>query len=165
MTEQEYKEHFKNLAEKHKSILHTDSSKAFFYIESVDELTEFDKGLALMKKDVCMLLVASGGEFDDNNSENHTDEQTGEIYILMRKKNASKINDLYSGAKEILKECLARTKQDFRINPNPHKRFRISKIPYQKVGPMNDLWYGYMATVTFVCPFGYTVNSGTWTDK
>jgi len=29
---------------------------------------------------------------------------------------------------------------------------------------MNDYWYGYMASVTFICPFGYSVNSGTWTD-
>ncbi|MCX2473575.1 hypothetical protein OQZ33_04440 [Pedobacter sp. MC2016-05] len=165
MTEQEYRSHFENLAEKHRLILHSDTNKAFFYIESVDELNEFDEALNLMKSNVCMLIVASSGEFGDNNSESHVDEQNCEIYILMRKKSSQRVSDLYSATKEILKDCLARTKRDLRANPNPHKHFRFNNIPYQKVGPMNDDWYGYIATVTFTCPFGYNVNSGTWTDK
>jgi len=132
MTEADYKEQFQSLAEKHRLLLHTEADKAFFYIDSVDELTDFDLALNAMNKHACMLLVASNGEFDDNNSENHVDEQNGEIYILMRKKNANTINDIYTQTKTILKDCLARTKSDLRKNPDPRKHFRISKIPYQK---------------------------------
>lgn len=165
MTEIEYRDQFEVLATLHKELLHTEGNKAFFYIDSIDELSEFDKALNLMKKDACMLLVASDGEFDDMGTENHVDEMSGSVYILLRKRTGSTNAQLYTSAKSILLDVLARTKSDLRTNPDPRKRFRISKIPYQKVGPMNSNWYGYVAGLTFNCPFGYSVNSGSWTDK
>lgn len=164
MTESQYIAYFKNLATQHKLINHDDDiNRAFFYIENPDELNEFDEGLRTMSSDIAMLLTATMGEFDDAQSENHTDEINAQVYIVMRKKTDVNIREINQQCKEILLSVLARTKSDYRNNFQT--RFSISKIPYQKVGAMADEWYGYTSLISFICPFGYSINSAIWADK
>ena len=158
-SEADYIEYYENLATQHKCIVHDEADKSFFYVENPDDLEEFDEYLRTIKKRVAMLLVANNGEFNDNGSNNYTDELNAQVYIVIRKTGDKTIRELNNEAKIILRSVIARTRKD-----HP-KEFRINKVPYTPVGPMCENWYGYTAMLTFICPFGFSVDSGTWLDK
>ena len=161
MTEQQYIALFEAKAQQHRFIQHVDAEgqKAFFYIENPDELGEFDIALRNIEKDCAMLLVANNGEFNDSGSNNYTEELNGQLYIVIRKKSDSTIREINNAARSILLEVLGRVRLENKYT------FRLDKLPFQKVGPMNDVWYGYTVAITFVCPFSFSLNNGNWLDK
>lgn len=159
MTEQEFSCYFKTLAQNHKAILHSSQNNAFFYIETLDELTDFDEALRTMEGNVAMLLIANQGELSDANTNSYLDTIGGQLYILFRKRDDISIVEINTQAKQIIKDVFARVRKEH------NTKFRINELPYQKVGPMNLEWYGYTAMFTFRCPFGFSVDCGTWLDK
>lgn len=163
MTDFDYIEYFKKLAVYHRSIAHSETGKAFFFIENADDLEAFDDALRSTPSHFVMLMCFEQGELDDSGSENHVDEVAISIYILIRKGEDRDLGFIKDESKKILMDMITRTKRDFRKSEKK-PTFNISKIPYQSVGPMKDEWYGRMAVLSFVCPFGYTVDSGTWSD-
>lgn len=168
ITEDQLVAYYEKLAKSHHLIAHqVDGKKAFFEINEVFDLNNFDEALRTATGTTVMLITASESQLDDNNSESHNEELECEIYLLQRKKTGVSEKDIRTACKQILKEVLGRTKRDSRsqsIVPGERINFRISQIPVQKVGPMKLEWYGYQAVLRFTCPFGYTVDSGTWTD-
>lgn len=159
MTEAQYTDYFKMLAENHKLIKHNTTKKAFFYIELIEELTEFDQALRNMHGDIAVLLTGSSGEFNDGNSNSYTDDITAQLYIVMRKKSNQSVAEINLKTKSILIDFLARARKE------NSTKFRIQNLPYTKVAGMNDVWYGYTAMLTFSCPFGFSLDNGTWLDK
>lgn len=168
VTEDECITYYENLAKVHKVIQHeVGGQKSFFEIEDLESLDNFDEALRNVVGSTVMLLYASDGELNDNDTENHNQELDCQIYILQRKTNAVAVSQIRSACIEIIKEVLGRTKREARqglVFPGKIVQFRINKIPVRKVGPMCLDWFGYTALLTFTCPFGYTVDSGSWTD-
>ncbi len=168
MNEQEYVDYFENLAIQSKDINHTQGGKdTFFYIEDGDDLDAFDQALRTGVQSPCMLLVGDEGELDDSDSENHVQQAEGSFYILSKKTNNRSIRELRAECFPIAVRILAKMKQDAKRNrvvPGKTVHFRISRVPYGKVGPMNGSWYGYVMAFRFDCPFGFSVTSEFWRD-
>lgn len=168
LTEDLFISYFEKLAIAHLTIKHKAGGlKSFFEVEDTDELTAFDEAIRNATGSTVMLVVAGEGELDDNNSDSHVQVFDFQIYILQKLKTGVKISDIRSACMAVLKTVLARTKYDRRrdnIVPGKTVNFRIDKIPVRKVGPMSLNWYGYTAMLSFSCPFGLPVESGTWSD-
>jgi phosphopantetheine adenylyltransferase len=169
VTEDQYISYFEKLAVAHKQILHDpEGITSFVEVEDPEELSAFDEALRSATGDTVMLIVAGEGELNDNDSENHVQTVDAQIYILQRKLDGRKTSDIRTATIGIIRDIVGRTKKDARYNsliPGKIITFRINNIPVRKVGPISLEWYGHTALITFSCPFGYTVDSGTWTDK
>jgi len=168
VTEDKYIEYVKKLASAHIDLQHgVNGVSSFFEIEDEENFGNFDDALRNATARTVMLLVAAEGELDDNGCDNHTQEMDCQFYILQKKRAGVTIPQIRSACIVIIKEILGRMKSDARSNKivvGKNITFLISKVPYRKVGPMNLDWYGYTVMIRFTCPFGYTVDSGTWTD-
>jgi len=170
MNEDQFIEYFENLATQSRDINHDqEKKKSFFYIEDAFTLDEFDEALRNAAQTPVMILVADDGSFTDNNSANYTQEVEGEILILARIQPKKNIRQIRAMCLPIVLSLLARMKLDSsknKILPDPKKKvfFRIEDIPYRKIGPMNLEWYGYAFNFKFICPFGFSVTSGSWRD-
>jgi hypothetical protein len=169
VTEDQYISYFEKLAKAHRQIQHNpDGVSSFVEVEEPDELSAFDEALRSTTGDTVMLVVAAEGQLDDNSSENHVQTVDAQIYILQKKTDGIKTADIRTVTISIIRDILGRTKSDARLNsiiPGKVISFRINNIPVRKVGPINLDWYGHTVLISFTCPFGYTVDSGTWTDK
>lgn len=167
--EEQFVSYFENLAIRSKAINHTkDGGKSFFYIEEPDDTSQFDDALRNAVTSPTFLLVADNGEFSDNNTENHTQEINGQFYVVAKITDRLNSRQARAFCLPIVVDFLARIKQDARKNEILARKiisFRIDKIPYQKVGPINDKWYGYTVWFSFTCPFGFSVTSGSWRDN
>jgi hypothetical protein len=168
ITEDQYIGYFEKLARAHRQLQHeVDGKECFFEVEDPDELNSFDDALRNLTSKTVMLIVAGEGELNDNNSENHVQIVDCQLYILQKETIGISPADIRSNCIEILRGILGRTKREALRNqmiPGKLITFRINNVPLRKVGPMNLNWYGYTALISFSCPFGYTVDSGTWTD-
>lgn len=157
----DYNAYFESLASKHKLIAHSPTNKAFFFIDNDEDLSAFDEALRNMSSSCVMGIIINTGELNDAQSSNHTDTLNIQLYLLKIKTNNNTVIELYDWAKIRLTEIVGRTKIDFKTKkPN----FDIDSIPYQKVGPMNEQWYGMTAVLSFTCPFGFSVTSAIWAD-
>jgi hypothetical protein len=169
ITEDQYISYFEELARTHKQILHqVDGKVSFIEVEDPDDLSAFDEALRSATGDTMMLAIAGEGELDDNDSENHVQTVDVQLYVLKRKLDYVSTSDIRTATIGIIRDILGRTKKDAReqkLIPGKYINFRISKVPVRKIGPVELDWYGHAAYITFSCPFGYTVDSGTWTDK
>jgi hypothetical protein len=169
INEEEYISYFENLAIDSREINHTlEGKETFFCIDNPDNMQEFDNALRNCVGSPAFLLVADHGEFNDNNSVNHTQEINGQFYIVAKKTDELSIRQARALCLPIALNFLARMKKDARekkIIPGKLITFRIDNIPYQKVSEMNVVWYGYTVWFTFTCPFGFTVDSGTWRNN
>jgi hypothetical protein len=168
INEEQIVNYFEALAISSKAINHTaDGGKSFFYIDEPDNLDEFDQALRSSATSPAMLLIADEGEFDDNNTANHTQEISGQFYILAKTNDDFTKRNARAMCLPIVLDFLARMIVDARKNkliPSKAITFRISKVPYKTVGPIDLTWYGYAVWFSFICPFGFTVTSGSWRD-
>jgi hypothetical protein len=168
LTEDQFISYFEKLANAHRTIAHNlDGQQSFFEVEDPDELSAFNEALRYATGSTVMLLVAGEGELDDNNSENHVQVVDFQIYILQKKETDVKTSDIRSVCIEVIKSIVGRTKHDCRrgrIVPGKSVNFRIENVPIRMVGPIELNWYGYTTQLSFTCPFGWSVDSGTWTD-
>lgn len=167
MNEDQYIEYFASLASSHHQLQHMkDGHKSFFYVEDAMNLLEFDEALRNMSGSTAMLLVAEDGELDDNESENHVDQMEGSIFILAQvKEHGRTVREARAFCKPIIMDFVAKMRKDSRkqqIIAGKLVHFRVSNLPYHKVGPMNGNWYGYMVSFRFVCPFANTEKQGIW---
>lgn len=164
--EEQFISYFENLAIDNKQLNHeVDGKKSFFYIETADDLNAFDDALRSSASSPAFLLVAEDGELNDNGSENHTQDLNGQFYVVAQISKNRSIRQARALCLPIAVDFLTKMKRDAKkhlIFPGHLVTFTIDKIPYQKVGPMREDWYGYAIWFTFTCPFGYTVNSGSW---
>ena len=167
MNEDQYINYFSQLAKSHTKLQHgVNGMKSFYYIEDEFSMEEFDNALKNMRSSTCMLLVAEDGQLDDADSENYSDHIDGSLYILGKvSDNGDNIRTVRAKCKPIIMQVVKKMRKDSRdraILPGKIIHFRISNLPYQRVGPMNMEWYGYMVTFRFVCPFVNSVETGIW---
>ncbi|WP_316743437.1 hypothetical protein [Pedobacter antarcticus] len=168
--EHEFIAYFEELSINHKSVNHQpETNEAFFYVEDAFDLDEFDQHIRRLTCQMAVMLVADDGQFNDNNSNNHTQELDAQLLFLARKSNDQSIREVRSGCLNTALEYITRMKSDAnqgKILNDPRRRvnFRIERIPYKKIGPILDEWYGYELSFTITCPFGWKVSSGTWRD-
>lgn len=167
MNEDQYINYFAQLAKSHKMLQHgVNGMQSFYYVEDEFSMDEFDNALKNMKSSTCMLLVAEDGELDDADSENYADHIDGSLYILGKvSDNGDNIRKVRAKCKPIIMQMVKRMRQDSRarkILDGKIVNFRISRLPYLRVGAMNNEWYGYMVTFRFVCPFANGVETGIW---
>jgi hypothetical protein len=167
--ETDYSTYFEKLATLHTAIRHNaDDRQSFFFIEQPDDTEEFDNALRNYATSPALLAVAEQGELNDNNSENHTEQFEGQLYVIARKEDGQSIKQVRDICKPIVMDILAKMKIDAKrtggIIPGKLVQFRINNISYQKVGPMNISWYGYTFWFNFTCPFGFAVTSGSWSN-
>ncbi|RQO65074.1 hypothetical protein DBR40_24690 [Pedobacter sp. KBW01] len=163
--EELYVSYFENLAIDSKDINHTESGKSFFYIDEPDDTEEFDNALRDSATSPVFLLTADQGEFADAQSNNHTQEISGQFYVLARTGDLLSRKQARKLCLPIIIQFLAKMKKDAgrkAILPGKNVTFTIDKVPYQKVGPMNTQWYGYTVWYTFTCPLAFTVSSSSW---
>jgi len=170
MNEDQLVTYFEKLAIQSKEINHNlNGKKSFFYVEDGFNLDEFDEKIRSAAQSPTLILVADDGTFSDNNTSNHTQEISADLLFIGRIKSNNTIRSIRSECLSIALHFLAKMKYDAgksKIHPEGKKVFfRIDQIPYKKIGPLNLEWYGYSLTFTLTCPFGYTVNSGTWRDN
>lgn len=169
ITEDQIITYFERIAGANHVLKHNiDGGSSFFSVEDPDELSNFDDALRSMTGDIAFLTCAMEGELDDNGSENHVQSIDLQVFVVRRRNAGVSIASCRTECLEILTQLLGRIKRDARVPGNviPGKKveFKIAAIPVKKVGPMNMEWYGYTAFLRFSCPFGYTVDSGTWSD-
>lgn len=168
LTEDQFISYFEKLASANPLFAHdVDGVNSFFEVEDPEELTAFDAALRSTSASTVMLLVAGEGELDDNDSNSYLQAVECQIYILQKVETGVTIPAIRSACIQALTNVIGRTKKDSSAGTlisGKTINFRISKIPIRKVGPMNLQWYGYTALLTFTCPFGWKVDSGTWTD-
>jgi hypothetical protein len=170
VTEIEYIAYFTNLASKHKQIQHQEGTKnAFFFIPLAYDLGEIDNAIRNTKSTPFIAVDALRGSFDDNDSENHVQIIEGQFTIADKAESgkAESIRTVQDACLKIGLEFITRLKHDARkkLLFNPHAKFTISNVLYDPVGPMSMNHYGYTFRFQITCPFGYTVDSGTWLDK
>lgn len=168
LTEDQFISYYEKLARAHRTIAHeADGVKSFFEVEDPDELTSFDAAVRNATGSTVMLLVAGEGELDDNGSNNYVQVLECDIYILQKKTFDLSVHQIRSTCIQAITDILTRTKKDAsagRLVPGKITNFNIKEIPVRQIGPVNLQWYGYAAKATFTCPFGWKVDSGTWTD-
>lgn len=170
ITELQYIAYFANLAAKHKQILHEEKVKdAFFFIPLAYDLTEIDNAIRNTKSTPFLALDALRGSFDDGGAENNVQIIDAQFTIADKAKSgkADTIRTVQDKCLSIGRDFIARLKHDSRKKQlfNPLANFSISNVKYDPVGPMNVEHYGYTFMFQITCPFGYTVDSGTWLDK
>ncbi|HEX8607197.1 MAG TPA: hypothetical protein VF679_01010 [Pedobacter sp.] len=166
ITQQDIVDYFEALAIDSKDINHQfEGKKTFFFVEDSDTLDGFDDALRNSAASPVMLIMAADGEFDDAGSNNYTQEVNIECYILARVK--SDLNSIQ--AKSLCLPIALGVLSRMRIDSNKgvmigekRLKFRIEKVPYQSVGPMNTEWYGYAVLCTFYCPLNFKLTSASW---
>lgn len=171
ISELQYIDYFTQLAINHKSIAHVPGTKdAFFFIPLTYDLAEIDSAVRNTKSAPFMALDAMRGKFNDYSSENNVQLIDGQITILDKidKGKLSTIREAQDKCFKICFDLVTRMKSDRRkgnMFGNNLVNFSISNISYDPVGPMAINHYGYTIRFQIACPFGYTVDSGTWLDK
>ena len=170
VTELEYIAYFTNLASQHKQILHEAGKKdAFFFIPLAYDLSEIDKAIRNTKSAPFVAVDALRGAFDDSGSENNVQMIDGQFTIADKATSGEdeSIRTVQDTCLRIGLDFITRLKHDSRKKQlfNPLAKFSISNVRYEPVGPMNMNHYGYTFLFSIACPFGYTVDSGTWLDK
>lgn len=169
ISELNYIAYFENLATQSMDFNHVaGTNDAFFYLPNTYDLTEIDNAIKSSKSVPMLLLDSIAGQLDDNQSENYVQTINGQFTILDMAivGKASTIRDARDKCLPIGLNVLARMKRDGKANVllSPNIKFTISKIPYDPVGPMAIKHYGYTFRFKIYCPFGFSVNSGTWRD-
>lgn len=169
VTEDQYISYLEKIAIAHKQIQHDpEGITSFVEVEDPEELSAFDEALRSATGETVMLVVAGEGELNDQGSENHVQTVDVQIYILQKKGDGMNTASIRTATINVIRDIVGRVKRDARsgaLVPGKSINFVIDKIPVRKVGPINLEWYGHTALFSFSCPFGYTVDSGTWTDK
>lgn len=169
MTEQQYIDYFTSLAIQSKEINHTENGMvSFAYIEQAFDLDAFDEKLRSATSSRFFLLISEEGSFSDNGSLNYTQAVDGEFLVVERTGNARTISQARNNSLLIGQNFLSRMRIDSskrgQIVPGAAVHFRIDNVDYEKVGPLDDQWYGYLFRFRFTCPFGFTVDDATWRD-
>jgi len=170
VTELEYIAYYTHLATQHNQIGHVAGSKdAFFFIPMAYDLAEIDKAIRNTKTTPFLALDALRGSFNDNASENNVQIIAGQFTIADKvdKGFSLTIREAQDKCLKIGLDIITRMKHDSRKRQlfNPLASFSISNVLYEPVGPMSVNHYGYTFHFDIACPFGYTVDSGTWLDK
>jgi hypothetical protein len=170
VTELQYIAYFTNLATQHRQIGHVEGKKdAFFFIPLAYDLAEIDKAVRNTKSAPFLALDAVRGSFNDNESESHIQIIEGQITIADKVETGKviTIREAQDKCLQICRDILARMKYDSRKRQliQPLATMRINNVQYEPVGPMAVNHYGYTMRFEIACPFGYTVDSGTWLDK
>lgn len=166
ITEQKIVDYFESLAIDSKDINHEfEGNKSFFFVEDPETLESFDDALRSSTSSHVMLLMAADGEFNDNQTNNYTQEVNVECYILARVNSETTSIEAKSFCLPVALNFLARMRIDSGkglMLGEKRLRFRIDKIPYQAVGPINTEWYGYALLCTFYCPLTFALTSASW---
>ncbi len=169
ITEEAYIAYFTDLATKHKEIAHTIGGRqSLFYIPVEMDLAEIDKAIRDKKSVPMLALDSMRGGFGSNQSARGLQTIEGQFFVL-DKAEVGKVEDIRRAHDRCLKigfEILARMVVDLKGEKMvPGTRFTIDDVKYDPVGPMASTHYGYTFRFPITCPFGFTVDSGNWTDK
>jgi hypothetical protein len=166
ITEEQISEYFEALCIDSLDINHTlDGKESYFFVDEPDSLESFDEALRSSDASLVFLLVAEDGEFDDNNSANYVQETNIQAFVLARTGNDLSSKQAKTLCLPVIHSFLAKMRLDSNkgvmVNAKLMK-FRIEKIPFQSVGPINEAWYGYTFWCTFYCPLAFKAKSGSW---
>ena len=158
-----YSAYFESLAKRLVDIGHTNARPKFcrFNIEEVIDglATDLDTTTPVL------LLESFEGRFFDNGSDQAFDEQAG-AFLIMQQAGASDFaaqNAIIDRAKRIGRKMIARLRKDSRRQvPGALSQFDLSKVEYQKVGPVFDNCYGYRFTFSWEEPTALVVDEADW---
>lgn len=159
-------DYFENLAKAHKEIAHSNERKAFHFIADKYDLDEFDKAIKSCVKFPSLLLDSIEGSLDDNDSANYTDQINFAFSILIKAKGRLEIREARKKAKRIGLEIITRMRADKnkgKLFNNPLINMQI-KSNYEPIGKIDPDLFGYIFTVSIICPFSFSPNSTTWSD-
>lgn len=162
MKPSEYKDYFKQAAENHLQLEHTETNKSFYFL-SYDEIL---KNLKPAVKFPCLFLENPDGEYDDNFSDNIRDNKRGAFMILN-----------HIGARSTVDEKMELVDQCWEIGTdiiskmwNDRKKRTISgftpgSVRYQMVGPILDNCYGYRWEFSFDQPAEIKFDATKWNNE
>jgi hypothetical protein len=166
ITEEQISSYFEALCVDSTDINHNpETNKTYFFVEEPDNLDSFDQALRNSDAPLAFLLVAEDGEFDDNGTENYTQEINIQAFVLARKTSDVDSKQAKTICLPIVHSFLAKMRMDARkgvMLSEKRLAFRIDKIAFQSVGPINTEWYGYTFWCTFYCPLSFKPKSGSW---
>ncbi|MFD2163666.1 hypothetical protein ACFSJU_14750 [Paradesertivirga mongoliensis] len=168
MEEQQYIDYFENLCRQSLDINHeVDGKKAFFYLDNPDNTDEIDNAFRNQIQYPAFILDAPAGMVSGNGSANYTDSPVGSFTVLCQAKTPEEVRQARDRSKSIGISFLARMNKDARENKivaGKRINFVINDNAYEPMNfPAHQL-YGYVFEFLFVCPFGFSSDSGTWRD-
>lgn len=132
--------------------------KAFHIIDNPYSLAEFDEALRSFAAFPAVLMEEGEGDFSDSASANYNDTKEFSLMVVDKQTNGELPRLIRSRCLEIIKKILVHIRNDsraFAIVPGKHVNFRINDCVYTPIGPMDTVYYGYMITLRFICPFSF----------
>ena len=158
--------YFKEIAEKHKEIAHTEDKPAFFREHSASKLL-FDNSDFLNKmryvKDIALVSQFNGdGYLTGPNDDQLYMKNTGAIYII-KKVFDGNIGAARNKAKEILKQIIAKMRSDKEAEISKVSHFfEMNNIQIVSVGMIADKFYGLAAFMTYAESECTEINPDVW---
>lgn len=151
MNEFNFLTYFKDeIAVKHPSILHTESSPGFLRIASVFELTDFLNKMRELVGFKLLCVDQEQGKLVDLDSDNILSGRFFSFYLL----HPVKLNDLddkqivLSNCKALLIQILSKILYDKRNNNFGVRYLDMNTITFAQVGPFGHSWFGYTCSFT-----------------
>ena len=170
MTKTEYIAYFENLAIQSKVLNHdplpANKKQSFFYISDPYTTTSLDNALRNRVQYPVMLLDAPSGVLDNNEGANYTNTLQGQFRIV-GKTDKDNIDQVQDACFKFGFDILTRMRHDSRLHqimPNKPISFQIEDVPYEPIGPISLVHYGYVFSFRFICPFSFSVTSASWRD-
>lgn len=155
--------YFKDIAETHTDILHTEEKPSFFREYSSARVlldNTFHANLRYAGDNVLVAQFNDDGQIPPPQDDFNRDRRSGSLFILSRIKDKDK-EAARLKAIEIRNDILAKFYQDARTKLIP-KQFVINDIGTTTIGQMADNFFGIMLTFSFSDKYLYAYNSEKW---
>lgn len=166
MTENFYIDYFEGLATRLKAIAHNETShKAFFVIESVDDMREVQESLRRNMVTPALLLEEFEDDLSDNNADNNREVIRGAIAVIVRvsAKDVVSIRDARNQARAIARKLVFKMKRDS-INGYLAENGITAKLESKGfgVGPVADNCFGWRYDFTWSSSLNTADDSADW---
>lgn len=158
-----YIAYFENLAKLHAEILHTDTEKHFFRMES----SEIINGMTSEVNWPVMILEAYDFNLLSRNTNNVLKSQNGSFMILMKPDNEQdfdSIHDIWGKCERIGSEIITRMFNDRYDVAEPVVGFDMNSVTAHPVATDIEGSYGYRFNFSLINRHKHIVDPDNWTD-
>jgi len=166
MTEDFYNDYFEDLATRLKAIAHNEADhRAFFVIESIDEMREVQENIRKNMVTPALLLEEFEDDLNDFNADNNREILQGAIAVVLRisAKDTPSIRDARKQARAIARKLVFKMKRDS-VNGILSENNITSKLESKgfPVGPVADNCYGWRYDFTWSTSLNIADDPADW---